>query len=135
MQQISLITVLMLASLSMGHAAPPATQSIQVVVKGMVCSFCVQGVEKKVGSIAGVDTVKVDLKAKVVTLTTQIPTQVTDELIREAILAAGYNVERIVRPDMRSKDPSTTSAVGILEAESNIGASPKEHNANQEVQP
>jgi copper chaperone CopZ len=135
MQQISLITVLMLASLSMGHATPPAVQSIQVVVKGMVCSFCVQGVEKKVGSIAGVDTVKVDLKAKVVTLTTQIPTQITDELIREAILAAGYNVERIVRPDMRSKDPSTTSAVGILEAESNIGASPKEHNANQEVQP
>jgi len=119
----------------MAHGAPPAPQSIQVVVKGMVCSFCVQGVEKKLGSIAGVDTVKVDLKAKVVTLTTHVPIQITNELIRNAILAAGYNVERIVRPNLPPKASVTTSAVGTLAPESNIGASPKEHNVNQEAQP
>ena len=78
MRFVILFTILTLMSFSVVHATPngTATRSIQVIVKGMVCSFCVQGVEKKVGSISGVDAVKVDLKAKVVTLTTEAPDQI-----------------------------------------------------------
>ena len=101
----------------------------------MVCSFCVQGVEKKVGSISGVDAVKVDLKAKVVTLTTEAPDQITDESIREAILAAGYNVERIVRPNVPPKSPSAAKPIGTLEVEKAMPRANMKQNSKQEPQP
>ena len=50
----------------MGLHAAESTASIRVKVKGMVCSFCVQGVEKKLLGIDGVKKVTVNLETKTV---------------------------------------------------------------------
>ena len=47
--------------LSLNMAFAETTSDIEVLVKGMVCSFCVQGVEKKFGSEDAVEKVEVKL--------------------------------------------------------------------------
>ncbi len=64
-----------------------------VKVKGMVCSMCAQGLEKKF-SESGVDKIKVDLDKKhVVLLDKDLP----DEEIRKIISWAGYEAGDISR--------------------------------------
>ena len=36
--------------------------SVQIEVKGMVCSFCAQGIKKNISKLEAVESVKVDLK-------------------------------------------------------------------------
>lgn len=68
---------------------------ITVGVKGMVCAFCAQGIEKKFKGNPAVVSVVVDLKKKVVQLTTR-PGQTLDEaVIRKVVVDAGYAVESI----------------------------------------
>ena len=79
-----------------GHSAeskPYAT----VTVKGMVCSFCVQGVEKKLLNLKHVQKVTVDLEKKTVSIWVVKDGTVADNDIREAIRSAGYNIEAIQR--------------------------------------
>jgi copper chaperone CopZ len=79
--------------------------SYEVHVDGMVCAFCVQGVEKQLTSIDGVTEVSVDLKTKIVSITASENAQISDESIREAIKNAGYNVRKIVRPQTTRMAP------------------------------
>ncbi len=64
-----------------------------VNVKGMVCSMCAQGIEKKFKA-AGMEKIQVDLDEKVVHLSGK---DLSDEEIKKIITEAGYNVERIDR--------------------------------------
>ena len=77
--------------------AQPIPAAVTVTVKGMVCSFCVQGVEKKLSQINSVKRVKVDLEAKAVQVWVKPKGQLTDKQIHEAIRSAGYNVASIQR--------------------------------------
>jgi copper chaperone CopZ len=70
---------------------------ITIGVKGMVCSFCAQGIEKKFSKLPEVEEVKVDLKTKVVTLKTKSDKDLQDNKIKEVITEAGYNVTTIER--------------------------------------
>ncbi|MBL7664270.1 MAG: heavy-metal-associated domain-containing protein [Bacteriovoracaceae bacterium] len=70
---------------------------INVGVKGMVCSFCAQGIEKKFSKLPEVEEVKVDLNTKVVTLKTKDDLNLPDSKIKELIIEAGYNVTTIER--------------------------------------
>jgi copper chaperone CopZ len=85
------------ASTAFGEEPVPPS-SIVVNVKGMVCSFCVQGVQKLVGGIEGVSAVEVDLDKGTVTIQHGAGAQVGDEAIEGAVRSAGYNVESISRP-------------------------------------
>ena len=64
-----------------------------VSVKGMVCSMCAQGLQKKF-SEAGMSKVKVDLDRKLVVLEGK---DLSDEEIRKIVTWAGYEAGDISR--------------------------------------
>ena len=70
---------------------------IEVVVKGMVCSFCVQGIEKKFTGEDSVEKVKVDLEISTVSVWVKEAQKLTDDRIEKLVQSAGYNVENIKR--------------------------------------
>ena len=77
---------------------------IDVKVKGMVCSFCIQGVEKKLSSEKSVEKFNVDLNKSSVFIWLREAEKLSDEQIKKLILDAGYDVEKITR----SKSPPTS---------------------------
>jgi mercuric ion binding protein len=72
-------------------------KDITVKVKGMVCSMCAQGIQKKFSKIPEVKEIKVDLDAKVVSIITKDDSDLSDSKITEVITEAGYNVASIER--------------------------------------
>jgi copper chaperone CopZ len=70
---------------------------ITVAVKGMVCSFCAQGIKKTFTRKDGVENVDVDLDKKIVTITTTQGANLTDAEVKESIVDAGYEVLSIDR--------------------------------------
>lgn len=70
---------------------------ITVTVKGMVCSFCAQGIKKTFGKVDGIKNVDVDLDKKVVKLSVEDGKSLSDDLVKETITDAGYEVLTIER--------------------------------------
>jgi hypothetical protein len=70
---------------------------ITVAVKGMVCSFCAQGIKKTFLRKDGVEAVDVDLDKKVVTVKTKAGAALSDSDVKESIVDAGYEVVSIER--------------------------------------
>ena len=81
--------------------APPAQEtaaaSIVVTVDGMVCSFCVQGLERTMLRMEAIEKVVLDLEAKTMSLWTQKGLDVSDETLRSEIKASGFDAREIVR--------------------------------------
>ncbi len=79
--------------------AQNAVSDPDVVLKtrGMVCSFCVQGVEKKLLGLKSVRKVSVQLKVAAVHVWVHDGQTVSDEEFKSAIEAAGYNLTDVVR--------------------------------------
>lgn len=71
--------------------------TIHARVNGMVCAFCATGVEKSFQAQPSVETVKVDLEAKAVTITTKDGKNIDDEKVKKIITDAGYTVTEIKR--------------------------------------
>jgi mercuric ion binding protein len=86
----------MLLSLA-GVSARAEGKEVDIAVKGMVCGFCAQGIEKKFHAQSSVDQVKVDLGQKRVRLTLKNGQSMTDDAIRNILTESGYNVEKIER--------------------------------------
>ena len=63
-----------------------------MVINGMMCAHCQAHVEKALNAIDGVEA-KVDLAAKTATLT--LNRDVSDEVLRQAVTDAGYEVVEI----------------------------------------
>lgn len=76
--------------------APPAAviqtipQELKVGVKGMVCAFCAQGIEKKFKSQPEVSSVEVSLENKYVKLKFKEGKSLAKEKITEILKDAGY---------------------------------------------
>lgn len=70
---------------------------IEIVVKGMVCAFCAQGITKKFKARAEVTDVKVSLENKSVHLSLAADKSLSDDQINEIIKNSGYNVDSITR--------------------------------------
>lgn len=88
-----LITVAMLlASLSSF-----AGEKINVTVKGMVCSFCSQGITKKFKEQPAVKEVNVDLDTHLVTIELKDDQKLEDKVVETILKDAGYGVEAITR--------------------------------------
>src|SRR5579862_3112965 len=86
---------LLLASLLL-----PATvfaEQITITVKGMVCSFCAQGIKKTFSKNANVKEIKVDLDNKLVEIETHEGSSIGDDELRRTITNAGYDVVNIER--------------------------------------
>lgn len=78
---------------------PPTVlaEEITIKVKGMVCSLCAQGIEKKFKAMDEVKDIKVNLGDKVVTVSTKDEKSIPDDKITKIITEAGYNVSNIER--------------------------------------
>jgi copper chaperone CopZ len=80
---------------------PPQGNTTLLGVNGMVCSFCAQGIEKRLGALPQTQAVYVDLKRKLVALEAK-PGQAFDEArLRAEVSDAGYDVTK-VEPSPRS---------------------------------
>ena len=83
---------LLLIALSPSPALADDAQSLTATINGMVCSFCAQGIEKKLKAMPATDSVKVDLKAKRVSVTAKPGQQIDPASVRQVIVDAGYEV-------------------------------------------
>jgi mercuric ion binding protein len=90
------VGLMMVAALS-GGSVFAASKDVTVAVKGMVCGFCAQGIEKKFSAQPAVEKVKVSLSDKQVKLTLKDGQDISDELIKQILADAGYNVEKVER--------------------------------------
>ena len=72
-------------------------ETINATVNGMVCAFCATGIEKTLKKEPQVDTIKVDLEKKIVTINTKQGQTISDAKVTHAIKYAGYSVKNIVR--------------------------------------
>lgn len=70
---------------------------ISIQVKGMVCGFCAQGIEKKFKALPEVEKVHVSLETKLVAVDTKEGKDVTDDQIKKIVTDSGYEVVKIER--------------------------------------
>lgn len=76
---------------------PAFAEQITITVKGMVCSFCAQGIKKTFSRRKVVKSIDVDLDKKLVNITTYDDGILRDEDIHRIINDAGYDVLEISR--------------------------------------
>lgn len=72
-----------------------AADTLKVTVNGMVCAFCAQGIEKRLGQLAATQAVFVDLKNRVVAVQAKPGQRLDDKAVRSEIVDAGYDVVTI----------------------------------------
>lgn len=78
------------ASMKSPQANP---NELRVGVKGMVCAFCAQGIEKKFKAQKEVESVKVSLENKYVELKFKDGQRLSNEKIIEILKDAGYEAK------------------------------------------
>jgi len=66
-----------------------------LTIKGMVCSFCAQGIEKILMEEEGVVDVSVDIDRATVTIKTKDGVRLTTERLYKLIRDAGYELETV----------------------------------------
>lgn len=87
-----LFVVMMIAVPSLASA-----EEVVAKVKGLVCAYCAQGIEKAFMKNSAVEHVMVDLDAGLVTLHTKAKGDVSDSTIKEIVTEAGFNLSTVER--------------------------------------
>lgn len=72
-------------------------EEITVTVKGMVCSFCAQGIKKSFGKLDAVEKVEPNLESKVVVINTKKDHTLSEDVITKTITDSGFEVLKIER--------------------------------------
>jgi len=65
-------------------------QIIEVKIKGMVCSFCAQGLQKGIGKLEEVEKVEINLKKGYAKITVKEGKTLPMDEVKEIIKDAGY---------------------------------------------
>lgn len=78
-------------------SAPAFAETAKVVVNGMVCAFCAQGIKKTFAKEPAVENVEVDMEKKIVTVKLRKGQNLDDEKIQAIIRDSGYATVRIER--------------------------------------
>lgn len=84
---------IILLSLCLISASVFAGEEIKVGVKGMVCAFCAQGVEKQFKAQKEVDAIEVSLQNKFVKIKFKDGQKISNEKITEILKDAGYEAD------------------------------------------
>jgi len=72
-----------------------ATPSYKVTMKGMVCYFCAQGIEKKMKALSETKDVYVDMKKRLVVVEVKEGLTLSQDVINKIINDVGYEVKSI----------------------------------------
>ena len=83
---------LLAAALALAGGSALAVESVKATVNGMVCAFCAQGIEKRLGKLPATQAVFVDLKRKVVAVEARPGQKLDSAQVRAEITDAGYDV-------------------------------------------
>ena len=83
--------------IAFGLTAIVSAETIHTTVNGMVCAFCATGIEKTFRKQPEVESVKVDLPSKQVTIKTKPGKTLSDAKIKEVVTYSGYTMGKIVR--------------------------------------
>jgi len=62
-----------------------------------VCSFCAQGIERKLRSLPATESVRVNLDQKLVSITLRPGGSISDEQLQRLIRDSGFNIRQIQR--------------------------------------
>ena len=89
--------ILLTLALLVAFSTSAWAETVKATVDGMVCAFCATGIEKKFKTTPEVDSVKIDLGTKLVTIKTKPGQTISDAKITEVIEYAGYSVKNISR--------------------------------------
>jgi mercuric ion binding protein len=84
-------------TLILGLTAAVSADTIRATVNGMVCGFCATAIEKTFKKQPEVKTVDVDLKNKLVTVTTKDGQTLDDAKVTKLLKNSGYSVAGINR--------------------------------------
>ena len=68
---------------------------VKIEIMGLACPFCAFGMEKELKKVAGVDDVKIELKAGLAYISTPIEQKPTKERLEKIITDAGFTVGKI----------------------------------------
>lgn len=91
------------ALLSLAASIAQAT-TIEMNVKGLVCAFCAQGIEKKLRKFPATADVVVSLEERLVAVALKDGQDIPDADLRKALTDAGYTVTTIWRTDIQIAD-------------------------------
>lgn len=72
-------------------------ETIDITVNGMVCSFCAQGIEKKIKKLSEVRAITVDMDTKKVSILTKEKQTIPDETLKKIIVDSGFAIKDIQR--------------------------------------
>jgi copper chaperone CopZ len=89
------LLVVVSLGLSLTSLSGFATPSYKVTVNGMVCSFCAQGIEKKMKALSETKNVYVGLKNHLVVVEVKDGLTLSQDVIKKIIKDAGYEVKSI----------------------------------------
>lgn len=94
-----LLPLLAFALATFTQAAALAGSSLyRITVSGMVCSFCAQGIEKRLQAIPGTQSVRINLAKGFVEVTARPGAKIDADTLKRAIQDAGYAVRRVDGP-------------------------------------
>lgn len=82
-----------------GLSAPALAETIHVGVDGLVCAFCVKGIESSFKKQDAVEKIQVKLDEKQVTVDTKDGATLDDATIERLITDAGYTMTSIHRQE------------------------------------
>lgn len=68
---------------------------VKIEIKGMACPYCAFGMEKELKKVAGVENVKIELKAGLAYISTPIKQRPDKKSIERIITDAGFTVGKI----------------------------------------
>lgn len=92
------VTCLLIAAGLLAASAADAT-TIEMGVKGLVCAFCAQGIEKKLRKLPATADVVVSLEQRLVAVALKDGQDIPDGDLRKALTDAGYTVTTIQRTE------------------------------------
>ena len=90
-------TRLLTLIIGLGLTTVVSAETIHTTVNGMVCAFCATGIEKTFRKQPEVESVKVDLPSKQVTIKTKPGKTLSDAKVKEIVTYSGYTMGKIVR--------------------------------------
>ena len=71
--------------------------TIEMKVNGLVCGFCAKGIEKSFRKNPATADVVVSLEEKLVAIETKEGTDISDQVLRDTLTDAGYDIKTIER--------------------------------------
>ena len=90
-------TFILIAGLLISSSSLANAKEIRVTVNGMVCSFCAQGIHKKLTAQSAVQRVDVNLDNHLVKVNLKDGQTLSDQVVTQILTDAGYSVSKIER--------------------------------------